>query len=342
MSNRNQTDLLFTDKVRDMLQSQPDVIRRYIRSIHNNTAPRTQYEYLKDIIRYVNYISPDVPVTSSVLSAQTSSDIEDYLEYLEHYVDDKGKEHTNDRVSLKRKLSALRRFYAWLFLMGYIPSDESRKVSIPKTHKKEIVRMNANETKNFLNSVLNGSEMTKKQRDYHRIQSVRDAAITYLMLSTGLRVSECAELDVSDVDMDECCVHVVRKGGNAAVVYFSDEAAEYLQDWLEYRSSLLGVSDDEKALFLSSRKQRMSVRTIETMVTKYANRSVSKHITPHKLRSTFATTLYQQTGDIYLVAETLGHKDINTTKEHYAHLDDERKRANRNVILLNPPDDDSM
>lgn len=338
MSNRNQTDLYFSDKVRMMLEKQPNIIRQYMRSIHNTTSPRTQYEYLKDILRYITWISPSEPITTSLLDAQTKTDIEDYLEYLEHYVDENGKEHTNDRASLKRKLSALRRFFAWLFESDLIASDESRKVSLPKTHKKEIVRMNTNETNNFLNSIEAGSAMSKREQDYHKLQSVRDTAIAYLMLSTGIRVSECAELDVKDIDMTESCIHIVRKGGNESTVYFSDEASAYLQAWLEQRANLKGLSDEETALFLSSRKKRMSVRTIETMITKYALRSVpSKHITPHKLRSTFATQLYQATGDIYLVAETLGHKDITTTKEHYAQLDDQRKKDNRNKVQLREP-----
>ena len=338
MSNRQQTDLYFSDKVRTMLENQPDIIRKYMRSIHNTTSPRTQYEYLKDILRYTAWLSPNAPITASILDAQTKTDLEDYLEYLEHYADDTGKEHTNDRPSLKRKLSALRRFFAWLFEAELITSDESRKVSLPKTHTKEIIRMNTNETNQFLSSIESGSAMTKKEQDYHKLQSVRDTAIAYLMLSTGIRVSECAELDLKDINMAESCIHIVRKGGNESTVYFSDEASAYLQAWLEQRAAMKGIDDEETALFLSSRKKRMSVRAIEMMITKYASRSVpSKRITPHKLRSTFATQLYQETGDIYLVAETLGHKDITTTKEHYAHLDDQRKKENRNKVRFREP-----
>jgi integrase/recombinase XerC len=193
--------------------------------------------------------------------------------------------------------------------------------------------MENNEACDFLDAVEKGKSLSKKEADYHKKQSVRDTAIAYLLLSTGLRVSECAELDVDDIDLNNHCVRVVRKGGDEALVYFSDEAADYLERYLDERNNMSGLKDGEKALFISSQKRRMSVRSIEIMIKKYAQRSVPmKHITPHKLRSTFATNLYNQTGDIYLVAETLGHKDVSTTKEHYANLSNKRKEENRNKV----------
>ena len=74
---------------------------------------------------------------------------------------------------------------------------------------------------------------------------------------------------------------------------------------------------------------------MENLVKKYAQITTPlKHITPHKLRSTYGTELYQETGDIYLVADVLGHKDVNTTKKHYAAMDEQKKRAARNIVTL--------
>ena len=337
MSHRLQTDTHFTDKTRELLQKMPDFVRRYIRSIHNATSARTQYEYLKDIQQYFRWLSQTTStenITLELLAKQTKEDFEDYLEYIEHYEDENQKQRTNGRTSIKRKLSSLRKFFAWLFANDYLPSDEIRKITIPKIAKKEIIHMEETEVKDFLNSIQKGENLTKRQMDYHQKQSVRDMAIACLMLSTGIRVSECAELDVTDVDMQHSCIHITRKGGDESTVYFSDEASAYLQTWLEQRAGMK-IPDSETALFLSSRKKRLSVRSIEILIAKYAKRAIpGKHITPHKLRSTFATSLYQETGDIYLVAETLGHKDITTTKEHYAKLSDSRKRDNRNKIKL--------
>ncbi len=338
MGNHKTTELLYTDKSNELLKSMPNFVKAYIRAIHNRTAPRTRYEYLKDIQNLFDYIKDSQNLSSisaislNTLDALTKTDFEEYFEYLEHY-EKNGKELTNSRESIKRKMSALRKFFDYLFTSELITSDEIRKVELPKLHKKEITYLDNNEVVDFLNAVENGDNLSKKATDYHKKQSTRDLAICYLLLSTGIRVSECAELDIDDIDMTNSCVRIVRKGGDEATVYFSDEASGYLQSYLEERKNMNNVPDTEKALFISSQKRRMSIRSIEILIKKYAQRSVPlKHITPHKLRSTFATTLYEQTGDIYLVAETLGHKDVSTTKEHYANLSDKRKENNRNKV----------
>lgn len=335
MSNHKNTELIYTDKANALIATMPDFVKAYIRAIHNRTAPRTRYEYLKDIQNFLDYVKETFDLSSvkiENLQTLTKIDFEEYFEYLEHYEKD-NKELTNSRESIKRKMSSLRKFFDYLFKSEYITSDEIRKVELPKLHKKEIVYLENNETIDFLNAVENGNKLTKKQMDYHKKQSTRDLAICYLLLSTGIRVSECAELDIDDIDMNNACVRIVRKGGDEAIVYFSDEASGYIETYLEERKNMKGLADGEKALFISSQKRRMSVRSIQLLVKKYAERSVPmKKITPHKLRSTYATTLYEQTGDIYLVAETLGHKDVTTTKEHYANLSNKRKEENRNKV----------
>ena len=106
-------------------------------------------------------------------------------------------------------------------------------------------------------------------------------------------------------------------------------------NYLEEREELLGTDSSEPALFLSIQKKRISVRAVENLVKKYSHTVTTvKHITPHKLRSTYGTSLYRETGDIYLVADVLGHSDVNTTKKHYAAIEEERRRGARNVVRL--------
>ena len=106
-------------------------------------------------------------------------------------------------------------------------------------------------------------------------------------------------------------------------------------DYLEERDRIIPESGSEDALFLSLQRRRMAVRSVENLVKKYAKTVAPlKPITPHKLRSTYGTSLYRETGDIYLVADVLGHSDVNTTKRHYAALEDERRRSARNKVQL--------
>ena len=156
-----------------------------------------------------------------------------------------------------------------------------------------------------------------------------------LLLGTGIRVSECVGLDIEDVDFKNNGIKVLRKGGNEMFVYFGDEVAEALKKYIEVRAGITPVAGHEHALFYSAQRKRINVKTVENLVKKYASQvTTTKKITPHKLRSTYGTTLYQETGDIYLVADVLGHKDVNTTKKHYAAMDDARRRQAATAVRL--------
>ena len=161
-----------------------------------------------------------------------------------------------------------------------------------------------------------------------------------LLLGTGIRVSECVGLDVTDVDFRNNGIRIIRKGGSESVVYFGEEVEKALKDYLEERKSIIPQPGEENALFYSTQRRRMGVQAVENMVKKYMVKkyarqiTTTKKITPHKLRSTYGTALYQQTGDIYLVADVLGHKDVNTTRKHYAAMDDARRRSAAGAVRL--------
>jgi site-specific recombinase XerD len=177
--------------------------------------------------------------------------------------------------------------------------------------------------------------MTKSQQKYHEKTKVRDLALMTLLLGTGIRVSECVGLDINDVDFVNNGIKIRRKGGYEAIVYFGDEVREALLDYLEERKLIVPSEGSTNALFLSMQLKRINVRSVENLVKKYASTVTKlKKITPHKLRSTYGTSLYRETGDIYLVADVLGHKDVNTTKKHYAAIEDSRRRSAANVVKL--------
>jgi site-specific recombinase XerD len=187
----------------------------------------------------------------------------------------------------------------------------------------------------LLDQVESGEKLTERQKKYHEQTKTRDLAIMTLMLGTGIRVSECVGLDIDDLDFKNNGIKIHRKGGAEVVVYFGDEVAEALLDYLEERETIDAAEGHGNALFLSMQKKRIQVRSVENLVKKYSRLITTvKNITPHKLRSTYGTTLYQETGDIYLVADVLGHKDVNTTRRHYAAQADERRRMAGRVVQL--------
>ena len=159
-----------------------------------------------------------------------------------------------------------------------------------------------------------------------------------LFLGTGIRVSECVGLDIQDINLNDNSFLVRRKGGNQVILYYPDEVARVLSDYLEWRSQVEAQPGSENALFLSMQKKRITVRSVEILVKKYAQVAapLKTHFSPHKLRSTYGTNLYRATGDIYLVADQLGHSDVNTTRKHYAAMSEDRRRYAAKQVVLRP------
>ena len=269
-----------------------------------------------------------------ILDKIGKEDIEEYMEYLSYYVKE-GKEYTNDERGKARKLASLRSFYNYFYTSELIEKNPASLIKTPKLHEKEIIRLDPNEVATLLDAVESGDGLTKSEMKYHAKTKVRDLALLTLLLGTGIRVSECVGLDINDVDFDNNGIKIRRKGGYEAVVYFGDEVEEALRSYLDLRSNIIPCDGHEDALFLSMQNKRITVRSVENLVKKYASRVTSlKKITPHKLRSTYGTSLYQETGDIYLVADVLGHKDVNTTRKHYAAQADSRRRSAANAVSL--------
>ena len=208
-------------------------------------------------------------------------------------------------------------------------------MNMPKKHEKPIIRLSQEEVRELIDLVEDGSELTRQELRYHDKTKVRDEALLILFLGTGIRVSELVGLDLQDINFRENAIKVHRKGDYDAIVYFGDEVALALKSYLEERKLIIPKSGSENAFFLSLQKSRITVRAVEKLVKKYASRVTSlKKITPHKLRSTYGTNLYKASGDIYLVADVLGHKDVNTTRKHYAAMDEDRRRSAVNMVKL--------
>lgn len=237
-----------------------------------------------------------------------------------------------------RKISSLKSFYNYFFRTEKLATNPAALVRLPKLHDKEIIRLDVDEVALLLDAVEQGEGLTAKQKTFHKRTRLRDLALLTLLLGTGIRVSECVGLDINDVDFKNGGIHIHRKGGKEVTVYFGSEVENALQDYLDERFGIIPEEGSEQALFLSMQRKRMNVRSVENLVKKYAHIVTPlKKITPHKLRSTYGTNLYRETGDIYLVADVLGHSDVNTTKKHYAALEDERRRSARNVVKLREP-----
>ena len=350
MENKNYHDSLNRqniEKLRALLDTLPSFCKMFFRGMSNTMASRTKIAYAYDLRVFFEYMQKnnsfcnkyemkDIPL--SILDKIKREDIEEYLEYLSLYHNHEDEEKMNEERGKSRKLASLRSFYNFYFTNELIETNAPSLVPMPKLHEKEIIRLDPNEVAILLDQVEEGTNLTKQQMNFHEKTKIRDLAILTLLLGTGIRVSECVGLDINDVDFDNMGIKVRRKGGYEDVVYFGSEVNKALIDYIDERNQIIPLEGHENALFLSIQNRRITVRSIEKLVKKYALLVNNlKKITPHKLRSTFGTNLYQETGDIYLVADVLGHKDVNTTKKHYAAMKDEHKRKAANIVKLREP-----
>lgn len=331
-------------KLRELQKQLPGFCREFFRGIESTTSSRTRIAYGYDLVVFFNYLKTVNPIIKDsdysklnvdILDQITATDIEEYLEYLKYYVTEDGVEHTNKERGIMRKLACLRTLYRYFYKKEAIQTNPASIVDMPKIHEKEIIRLDTDEVVTLLDEVDTGDNLTKSQQKFHAKTKTRDLAILTLLLGTGMRVSECVGIDINDIDFKNSGIKIRRKGGNETVIYFGEEVEKALLDYIDERKLIVPMSGDENALFLSLQKRRIGVRAVENLVKKYSSLVTHlKKITPHKLRSTYGTALYKETGDIYLVADVLGHKDVNTTKKHYAAIEDERRRNARNAVKL--------
>lgn len=333
-------------KMREVLTTLPPFCKQFFRGIEDTTSTRTRLGYALDLriffefLHDTNPMLKKMPITDykiSVLDQVSKEDIEEYMEYLSYYEKD-GKEYSNDERGKSRKLASLRSFYHYFYISELIEKDVASLVPMPKLHQKAIIKLDPDEVALLLDLVENGDKLTESEKKYHDKTKTRDLALLTLLLGTGIRVSECVGLDLNDVDFKNGGIKIRRKGGYEAIVYFGTEVEDALLDYMEERKRIIPASGHEDALFLSMQNKRLAVRSVEKLVKKYSSKITTlKKITPHKLRSTYGTSLYRETGDIYLVADVLGHKDVNTTKKHYADIGQEQRRRAANAVKLREP-----
>lgn len=353
----NHAQLARTRRLRELLRELPDICSDYFLSIEQMTSPLTRLSYAYDLKLFFQYLSEELPkfsgkpiteFTIDDIRKITKQDLERFARYLSFYVKNESqddgqvlsKEITNHEYGIKRKFASLRAFYKYLFSEGLIEGNTAALIPLPKLHERAIIRLDIDEVARILDLAENGQSLPNTYRKFHNVTRLRDLAMLSLFLGTGIRISECVGLNIDDFDFEQNAFVVTRKGGKEVILYLSDEVSAALKDYLAERREIEALPGHENAFFLSIQKRRISQRAVENMVKKYASIAapLKKKISPHKLRSTFGTNLYRETGDIYLVADVLGHSDVNTTRKHYAAIaEDHRRIAAQKTILREDP-----
>ena len=312
LENKIKTETIIQNKIEDM----PEYMKKFYFSLQNKSHI-TKLRYINNIIRFFNMLFKEEYPTVEQLKNIDSYVIQVYMSEIGLY-----KGH-NEIKELKESsqcaiYSSLCTFFNFLEREEYITDNPfaNHRIERPKVKENPVVFLSPKEVRRVEKEILDGTGNARsvgKQRDW----KYRDLLLFRIPIVNGLRVTALREINLEDIDMQNRRIIVTEKGNITKKVDFDQKTEMYLKIWLNQREELLG-DIEERALFISNRRSRMTIGSIENVISKYTECIPNKHITPHKLRSTCGTNAYQQTKDIYLVSKILGHKNTSPTKRYAA------------------------
>ena len=310
--------------IENKLSEYPNYLTGFYYSMYEKTY-NTKYSYVCSVIRFLNFLkNKNLNIDNgNIFINLKKSTIEEYLLSIDHKkINDKVVEISKSHQA--RELFAIKNFFEYLVDEEIIDNNPCNKIEIPKEKKEtNIIALTPDEVavikKNICSGVGN-KKAVSKQRKWKE----RDYAIIQFGLHTGCRVSAISEINIEDINFEKQLVKVTEKGRVERSILLDQSTIDAIKSWLPLREKLLNGYPKTNALFISNRRKRIEPVAINKIIKKYSY-NIDKKITPHKMRSTYATNLYNITGDIYIVSNKLGHKSVNTTKR-YARPSEEKDK----------------
>lgn len=304
-----------------------------IRGLSSNTIKEYSYDlnllirfmivrkiYYGNIVKFNKEFNDDEInsiINPSFFETLTLQDFYSYLSYLDN--------EKNDTASTRsRKISAIKSFYKYLYSeIEVINSNVSEKLTNPKISQRQPVYLTLTETERLLDTINN------EKNDFLRS---RDLAIVFTFLTTGMRLSELVSINITDIVNDH--FNIIGKGNKERTVYLTDNCLQLIYSYILVRAKYIGDKDID-ALFISTRKKRISNRAVQSTIDKYLKKAGfdTSIYSTHKLRHTAATLMYKYGNvDIRALKDILGHSNVSTT-QIYTHLDDDDLK---NAVSKNP------
>ena len=305
MTGNNDYDNQYLNKINNLINSNKEnklILKGFINFLGSSTSLSTKYNYLLHIISFLNYNNWNLNIIN--LDSYT-----DFISTIE-------RKTPSYQISV---YSALKRFSNYMYVSDKANKDYMLSVKRPDpTEKMSTIErrekgfLTNEEIKKLINAVNNGVG-TERAKSFQNNWKERDLLIVLLLINTGMRCSALYKLDIDNIDINNHMIVVTEKRGKVREYSFSDDLDKYIERWLEKRENILnGIEED--ALFLSNQRKRMDQSSIARIVKKYATDIKDKNITPHKLRATYGTILYNKTNDIYFVQKCMGHTNPKTTE----------------------------
>ena len=320
MSGMQEMTKKYLDMINTVLSDNPEYFRGFV-NFMNDSSIRTKYNYLNHVVAFMKYINKE----------PENIEFDDFNNYMNEisYKEDGSRTSSSYQINI---YSSLKKFSEYLYVSKKLSENYMLYIKRPKTKesqetitKREKGYLTEKELKRYIRSVEIGAIAP------HRVQSsewdIRDKAIILTFLYTGIRNSALRMIDVQDVDLIEKTLLVTDKGEKVRRFDIPDTLCEAIKEWLECREKIM-KGYDSNALFISLRRRRMNSGTVLHVVKRYADNVIDdKNITPHKLRATYGTQLYNKTGDVYFVQECMGHSNPKVTELYIRDKKENTKRA---------------
>lgn len=306
----------------------------YTHLVARNRSTNTILGYLYEtniFLRFVMTVSKKESVTDIEPTDLDKIDIikiESYLAKSENGID-------LSAAAKRRKLSVIKHLYNYYFVTKKIKTNPVMNIEGAKLNSHDVITLSDAQVKTLLNCIQTQEGVSNHSKSYSKRLIARDVAMIMVMLGTGMRISELIGLNISDFDTSDVtkpCFHIVRKGGDEDTVFFVDQVYYAVIEYLENSRSTLKPADAENALFIGTTGKRLTPDAVQKMLKKYCKAAnLPDNISPHKMRATFASTVYNNTKDIYAVKDALHHSSIDTSK-HYISDKKERMELAANAV----------
>jgi len=276
-------------------------------------SPRTVEAYTYDFTQFCAFLGEKIGNDWKVEGIDQYA-IKSYIDHLS----DKG----NAPITRGRKLASLKSLFGYLLSQGRIKSDPTSQIRMPKRCDKESSYLSEEEYKRLLKAVKDNAS---------RYYIERDMAIVTMLIGTGIRLAELVELNVGDIDFDNCTIKFIRKGNHEKTIPVNAMVMTAVRRYLKTRESI----EPSAPLFLSNRVRRIDTASVQYLVKKYCMDAhiEKKGLSPHMLRHSFAVALLKQGENVFTVQQLLSHRNIRTT-EKYLHINNDDLKTAVNKIRL--------
>lgn len=306
LSGREQMENNYKNKSEYIIKQRPE-LQGFFNSL--NMEKSSAYEYINHIYKFLMF-------TGKEISDLNYDDFITFLNRSKKVASSSAPTTSSYQILI---YSALKKFSHYCYVSEKTNRDYMRDVERPKatqsqktiTKRKQGV-LSVTELSEYIKNIKN-DYVENAERHIAPVWRLRNWCMIQLFLTTGIRCSALRNLDLGDVDFEQNKIRVIEKGNKYREITINNNMVDELKKWVTERNKIMdGI--DSNALFISTHKERISNKSISRAVEKYARGIEGKHISPHKLRATFATMLYENTNDILAVKETLGHASIKTSQ----------------------------